>query len=158
LAIEAAGARCDRDQPVRALFDRLAGEAVVDDVVQRDPAPRMHRLVQLLARAERGDDDRHLPLGAGRHILFEPGVRPVHDLVDRKGCRGRIRVGAVVIGKRFADLVQPFVELALRPRVQRREAPHHAGLALGDHQRRVRHDEQGRADDRQSERREDGRQ
>ena len=35
----AAGARRDRDDPVRALLDRLAREAVVDDVVQRDPAP-----------------------------------------------------------------------------------------------------------------------
>ena len=31
----------------RRLLDCLAGEAVVDDVMKRDPAPRMNRLVEL---------------------------------------------------------------------------------------------------------------
>ena len=86
----AAGAGGDRDQPVGALLDRLAGEAVVDDVVQRDPAPAVDRVVHPRRRAERGDDDRHLPFGAGRHVLLEPVVGAVDDLVDREG-RGRAR-------------------------------------------------------------------
>ena len=40
----AAGAGRDRDQAVGALLDRLAGEAVVDHVVQHDAAPAMHRV------------------------------------------------------------------------------------------------------------------
>ena len=55
----AAGAGRDRDQAVGALLDRLVSEAVVDDVVERDAALAMHRLVHLDARAQRGDDDRH---------------------------------------------------------------------------------------------------
>ena len=43
----AAGAGGDRDQPVGAFLDRLAGEAVVDDVVERDPAPAVDRVVEL---------------------------------------------------------------------------------------------------------------
>ena len=46
--------------------------------------------------------------------------------------------------------MDPFVELALRPGVQRRKAADDARLALGDDQLRVGHDEQRRADDRQS--------
>ena len=43
----AAGAGGDRDQPVGAFLHRLAGEAVVDDVVERDAAPAVNRVVQL---------------------------------------------------------------------------------------------------------------
>ena len=46
----AAGAGGDRDQPVGAFLDRLARVAVVDDVVERDPAPAVDRIVEL-ARA-----------------------------------------------------------------------------------------------------------
>ena len=47
-----ASARGDRDQTVGALLDRLVREAVVDHVVQRDPAPAAHRGEDLLARAQ----------------------------------------------------------------------------------------------------------
>jgi hypothetical protein len=45
-------------------------EAVVDDVVHRNPAPVAHSLEDLFARAERGDDHRHLPFLAGRHVVM----------------------------------------------------------------------------------------
>jgi hypothetical protein len=144
----------DRDQPVGALVDRLPGEAVVDDVVERDAAPAVNRLVQFLARAERGDDDRHLPLLANRHVGFEPVVGAVDDLVDRER-RGRpVGMVAVVRGKRLGDFVKPLVELRGGARIERREAADDAGRALGDHQLRVGNDEQGRADHRQPKRRE----
>ena len=138
-------------ESVGALLDRLAGEPVVDDVVQRDPAVGVHRRVDVLARAERGDDDRRLPLDRQRQVLLEPRVRLVHDLVDGEGRGGAIGMGAVMRGERLGDLVQPFVELRDRARVQRREGADDPGLALGDHQRRMRDDEQRRADDRQAE-------
>ena len=102
----------DRDQPTRALLDRLAREAVVDHVVQRDPAPAGDRGEHVLARAERGDHHRHLPLGADRHVLVEPVVRLVDDLVDRIRRGGPVGVGAVVFGQFLGDPVQPFVEHA----------------------------------------------
>ena len=118
----AAGAGGDGDDPVRAFLDRLAGEAVVDDVVKRDPAPAVDRLVELDARAERGDDDRHLPFRADLHVVLEPVVRAVDDLVDRERRRGPLGMVAVPGGERLGDLVQPFVEQLGGPRVQRREA------------------------------------
>ena len=108
----AAGAGRDRDQSVRALLDRLAGEAVVDDVVQHDPAVGMDGRVDVLARAERGDDDRRLPFDGQLEVLLEPGVRLVHDLVDGEGRGGLIGMRLVMRGERLGDLVQPFVELA----------------------------------------------
>jgi len=51
-------------------------------------------------------------------------------------------------GQRLGDFGQPFVELGLRPGVQRREGPHDAGLALRQHERRMRNDEERRSDDR----------
>ena len=54
----------DRDEAVRALLDGLAREAVVDDVVEHDAAPRVHRVVELGARAEARDRDGHVELGA----------------------------------------------------------------------------------------------
>ena len=147
----AAGPGRDRDQPVRALFHRLAGEAVVDHVVQRDPAPAVDRRIDILARAERGDDERHLPLGAGRHVGLEPIVRAVDDLVDRKR-RGRpLGVRPVMRGERLGDPVEPLVELALRPGVKRGEAADDSGGALRDHQFRPRNDEHRRGNHRERE-------
>ena len=115
----AAGARSDGDEAVRSFLDRLPREAVGDDVMQREPAVAVHRRIHVLARAERGDDDRRLPLDRQRHVLFEPGVRPVHDLVDGEGGGALLRMGAVVRRERLGDLVQPLVELRNRPGVQR---------------------------------------
>ena len=108
--------------------------------------------VDVLARAERGDDDRRLPLHGQRQVLLQPGVGLVHDLVDGEGGGGPLGMRAVVRGERLGDLVQPFVELRDRPRVQRRKRADDARLALRDHQRGMRDDEQRRADDRQPQR------
>ena len=146
----AAGACGDRDQPVGALFDRLVGEAVVDDVVQRQPAIAVHGRIDVLAGAERRDDDRRLPLDRQRHILFEPRVGLVDDLVDREWGGGAFRMGAIMRGQRLGDFVQPFVELGNGAGVEGGKSADDSGLALGDHQRRMRDDEQRRADDGQS--------
>ncbi|QYU70903.1 isoleucine--tRNA ligase [Leptolyngbya sp. 15MV] len=134
------------DEAGRALVDRLPGEPVVDHVVEGDAAPVGHRLEHLLARAERGDDHRHLPLLAHGHVLIEAGVRLVDDLVDREGRGGAIGIGAVVRGQFLGDAVQPFVEHARWPRVERGKAADDARLALRDDQLRPRDDEQRRAD------------
>ena len=42
--------------------------------------------------------------------MFEPVVRAMHDLVDRKGRGGTLRMVAVPGGERLGDLVKPFVE------------------------------------------------
>ena len=128
-----AGAGRDRDQPVGAFLDRLMGEAVVDDVVQRQAAVGVDGGVDVLARAQRRDDDRRLPLHPA-HVLFDAGVGAVDDLVDREGRGGRFRMGAVVRGQRLGDFVQPFVELADRARVERGKRADDPRLALGDHQ------------------------
>ena len=142
-----AGSRSHGDQPRCTLFDRLVRKAVVDHVMHGDPAPSADRVEHFLARAERGDDHRHLPFGAGLHVGIEPVVRFVDDLVDRIG-RGRA-IGIVAIMRRqfLGDLVQPFVDLALRPRIQRGEAADNARLALRDDQLRPGYDEQRRSDD-----------
>ncbi len=147
----------DGDQPVGALLDRLPRIAIVDDVVERDPAPAVDRMVEFLARAERRDDDRHLPLRADLHVMLEAVVGPVHDLVDRERRGRRVRMVAVMLGERLGDLVHPFVELLRRTRIQRREAADDARLALGDDQLRIGDDEQRRADDRHAQALKDGR-
>ena len=152
-----AGAGRDGDDAVGALLDRLVGEAVVDDVVEGDAAPAVHRLVQFDDRAQQGDDDRHLPLGAGRHVLLQPGVGAVDDLVDRERRGGRVGMVAVPGGELLGDAVQPFVEQRLRPRVQRREEADDPRLALGDDQVRVGDDEERGADGGQPEPVEEGR-
>ena len=72
------------DQTVCAFVNRLVRKPVVDDVVQHDAAPAVHRLVQVLARTQAGDDDRHLVFGADLHVVLKPVVGLVHDLVDGK--------------------------------------------------------------------------
>jgi hypothetical protein len=147
----------NRDQPVSAFLDRLAGEAVVDDVVQRDATPAMDRSVKVLARAQRCDDDRYLPFGAGHQVGLEAVVRLVHDLVDRERRRRTVRVRAIMRRQFFRDAVQPFIEQRLRPRIECWKAADDPGLALGDDQFGTGHDEQRRADQRQSQTVEEGR-
>ena len=137
-----------RNQTIGALLDRLPREAVVDDVVKGDAAPSVDGVVQLFARPERGYDDRHLPLRADLHVVLEAVIRPVNDLVDRKGRRGCVWNVAVMLRKRFGDFVQPLVELRRRARIQRREAADNPRLALGDDQLRIGDDEKRRADHR----------
>ncbi|MGY3224010.1 hypothetical protein ACVIM5_004617 [Bradyrhizobium sp. USDA 4512] len=141
-----AGAGRDQDQAVGALLDRLVRELLVDHVVEDDAAPAVDRLVELLARAERGDDHRHLVLLAKRHVVIEPVVRLVHDLVHRERRRRPLRMRLVIGGELFLDPVQPFVEQLRRPRVQRRKRADHAGLALRDNEVGHGDDEQRRPD------------
>ena len=57
----------------------------------------------------------------------------MHDLVDREG-RGRcVRMVAIVRSQFLGNLMDPFVELALRAGVERWEAADDSGLALGDY-------------------------
>ncbi len=98
----AAGPGGDQDQAVGALLDRLVREFLVDHVVKNDAAPAMGGLIELLARAKRGDDDRHLVLFAERKVLFEPVVRTVHDLIDGERRRRRIGMGRIMRGKLLA--------------------------------------------------------
>ena len=88
---------------------------------------------------------------------MQPGVGAVDDLVDRIRRRRRLGMVAVPGGQLLGDPVQPFVEQALRPRVQRREGADDPRLALGDDQVRVGDDEQGRADRGQAQAVEQGR-
>ena len=75
--------------------------------MQHNPAVRVDRVVDLRARAQRGDDDRHAVFDDDVHVVVEPVVGAVHDLVDCKWRDGRIgmrsRVGPVL----FDDAVQP---------------------------------------------------
>ena len=146
----AAGPGRDRHQPVGALFDRLAREPVVDHVMQGNPAPAMDRRVHILARAERGNHQRHLPLRTRREVRVEPVVRPVDDLVHPEWCGRAVRVIPVMRCQFLGDPVQPFIKLALRPRVNRRERPDHPRFALRDDQFRPRDNEHRRGDDRQA--------
>ena len=71
------------------------------------------------------------------HVVLEPVVALVHDLVDGKR-RGRcLGMRAVVRGQRLGDLGEPVVEQLGRTRVERRHRADDAGLALRDHQRGV---------------------
>jgi hypothetical protein len=139
---------CHHDQAVGAFLDGLVGKHVVDDVVQHHATPALHRAVHVLARAQAGDDNRHLVLGAQGHVLLQRVVALVHDLVDGKRGRGCLRMRRVVRSQRLGDLGQPVVELGRGPGIESGHRAHHAGLALLDHHLRVADDEQGRPDDR----------
>jgi hypothetical protein len=114
----------------------------------------MHCVVHVGACAERGDDDGHLVLGAQQHVVVEPVIALVHDLVDGERCRRLVGVRLVVGHERFGDFGKPLVELLGRASVEGGHRPDHAGLALLDHELGVADDEQRRADDGQRQGRE----
>ena len=106
----AAGAGGDRDQSVRALFDRFMGEAVVDDVVHQ-AAVGMDGGVDVLARAS-----EVMTIGAfhftAAQVLLDPAFDRWTIWLTAKGAAGAFGMGAIMGGQRFGDFVQPFVELA----------------------------------------------
>ena len=137
----AACARGHGDQAIGALFDGLVRKLVVDDVVQHDAAPGVHGLVHVFACAQGRDDDRHLVFGADLHVVLQPVVALVHDLVDGKGRSGLVWVGFVVGRQGFGDFSQPFVQQLGGAGVERGHRTHHARLALLDHELGVADDE-----------------
>src|SRR3546814_3058675 len=78
-------------------------------------------MVEILTRAQRGDDDRHLPFRTSREIGLKTVVGAVDDLVDRERRRRTIRMHPIPRGEFLGDPVQPFVEQRLRPCVERSE-------------------------------------
>ncbi|MDT4817543.1 hypothetical protein FQZ97_506220 [compost metagenome] len=145
----ATGPGGDGDQAVGAFLDGLAGERVVDHVMQDHAAVGMGRRIDVLAGPQRGDDDRHLVLHAERHVVLQAVVALVHDLVDRERRRRLVGVGAVVGVEGLGDLGQPVLQQGGGPGVERRHGADDPGLALLDHQLGVADDEQRRADHRE---------
>src|SRR6266851_525272 len=135
-----------QDQTVRALLDRLVREFLIDHIVKNDATPTMRGLIEFFARAERGDDHRHLVLLAKRKILIEPVVRPVYDLVNRERRRQPVGMRLVVRGKLLLDPYQPLVEQRRGTRVQRRKRSDDTRFALSDHQIGHGNNEQRRTD------------
>ena len=145
-----ASARGNGDQPVGAFLNGLVREAVIDDIVHHNAAPSMRRFEDFRTCAERGDQHGHLPLGANLHVFFQPVVRFVDDLVHGIGRRRSVGIVPVMRCQFLGDTVQPFVQHARRPCVQRGKTADDTGFALRDHKFRTRYDEQGRADDGQT--------
>ena len=144
----AARAGRNGDQAVRTFLDRLVGEAIVDDVMQDEAAIGVNGLVDLLHRAERGDDVRNLVLHADPQIGVEPRVGAMHDLIDRERGRGALGMGGVVSGEGLLDLEEPVRELFGGAGVQRGKGADDPRAALCDRQRRVRDDEERGGDGR----------
>ena len=101
-------------------------------------------------RPEARDDQRHLVPDTGLDVVLQAVIARMRDLVDRERCRWPVRIVAIVRRQLLGDLVEPFVELRLRPRVQGREAADDPRLALRNHQFRAGDDEQRRSDQRQA--------
>ena len=139
------------DQPIGALLDGLPGKAVVDDVVQHGAAVGMDGLVHLRPGAERGDDDRHPVARAHLHVVLQPDIAAMDDLVHRERRRRAVRVVGVPVGQGVLDLHDPVGQRLRRAGVERGEGADDPRGALGDHQRRVGDDEQRRGDHRQGE-------
>ena len=144
-----AGARAHEDQSIHAFLGRLHGVAHIDHVVQHDAAIGMRGLHHFGRSAQAGDRDRHLVLHAHGHVVLEPVVGGMHDLVDGKRRHAPLGMRLLVGVELRLDLDDPLLQQLLRPRIERRERTDDTGLALRNHQVRHRHDEQRRADGRQ---------
>ncbi|MEY9154089.1 hypothetical protein ABIG04_002399 [Bradyrhizobium japonicum] len=143
----AAGAGAHQDQSVDALLRRLARMLDVDDVVEHQPAIGVRGLDDLGGRSQRSDDDGRPVLHTGFHVLHQPVVGGVADLVDRIGRDLLAGIARFVFAELVPDAAQPLVELVHRTGVERRKRADDTGLALGDHQLRAGNDEERRADD-----------
>ena len=99
----ATSACCHGDQPIGTLFNRFVRVLVVNDVVQHHTAVGMRSRIDVFTRAQRSDDDGHLVLHAHRHVMFQPRIALVHDLVDGKRRRRAFRMRGIVGCQRLGD-------------------------------------------------------
>ena len=145
-------AGADQDQAVDALLGGLARVLDVDDVVEHEAAVGVRGLDDLGGRPQRGDDDGRPVLHTGLHVLHQPVVGGVADLVDGVGRDLLAGIARLVFAEFVLDAAQPLVELFDRTGIERRKRADDTGLALGDHQLRAGDDEERRADHGQLER------
>ena len=117
----AAGAGADQDQSVHTLLGRLVRMLGVDHVVENEAAVGMRGRDDLGRRPQRGDDDRHPMLHAGLHVLHQPAVGGVTDLVHGIGRDLAARMARFVLAELVIDPGQPLVEHAGRPGIERGE-------------------------------------
>ena len=110
----AAGAGANQNETVDAMFGGLARMLDVDDVVEHHAAIGMRGLDDFLRRPQRGDDDRHLVLHAGFHVLHQPVVGGVADLVDRVGRDLLLRMQRLVFAEFVLDPASA-IRRAFRP-------------------------------------------
>ena len=132
-----AGAGRDSNQAVGAFLDRLMREHVVDHVMHDDAAIAMDGIVHLRPGTKRRDNDRHAVPHADGHVVFEPGVAAMDDLVHGKWRGRRVRMGSVVGRELSLDPLDPLRERAFGPGIEGGERADNTGFALRDHQVRV---------------------
>ena len=135
------GAAGDRNQAVRAFFHGFLGETVVDDVMQGDAAVAVHRFVDPFLGTQGGNHNGGLVLDTHFHVVLQPGIGAVHDLVDRIGRRGIVWVFLVVTVQFVVNALQPFIQHRFRARIQGRKGADDTGFALGNDQIRIGNDE-----------------
>ena len=64
----------DRDQSIRAFFDRFFGKAVVDNIMQGDAAAAMGGVIDLDEGPQRCNPDRYFLFGAYFNIAIKPRI------------------------------------------------------------------------------------
>ena len=103
---------------------------------QHNSAITLHGVIDVLPCAKRRDNHRNLVLDNEFHIVHEPVVTLMHNLIDCERC------GAITVSELHFDIGEPLAKLFLGPSIQRRERADDASLALRDHQCRVAHYEE----------------
>jgi len=83
-------------------------------------------------------------------VLLQPLIARVHDLVDGKRCKPRVRMPDLHVGQFFAYAREPYVEHLIGPGIQRRKTPDAAGRTLSEHEHGPADEEHRCADDRQT--------
>ena len=146
----ATGTRTDRNDPVNALLSRLARMAHADHVMEDQPAVRVHCIDDLPWRAQAGDDQRNLVAHTGLHVVGQPVVAHVCDLVHREWRHLRARIRRRIGSEFIADPREPLVERRGGPCIQRGKRADYTGLALLDHELGRGRNEHRRADDRKA--------
>ncbi len=112
----------DENQAVDARVERFLRVPDIDHIVQHDAAVAMHRVDDFpCRRAQAGDENRHLVLDADTHVLLEPLIRLMDDLIDRDRPDHRVRMRGLVRGERRLNLREPFVEPFRGARIERRK-------------------------------------
>ena len=130
------------NQAIGTFFDGFAGVFVVDDIVQHHATVAVRCGVDVFACAQAGDDDGHLVLHAQGHVVLQPVVAFVDDLVDGKRGGGRLGVGGIVRSQALRNFNQPVFQLCSGAGVECGHGADHARNALGNHQLGVADDEQ----------------
>ena len=129
-----AGAGTYRYDAVNTLIDRLLSVTNIDDIVEDDTTVTVHGINDVGRRTKARDNNRHPVPDTHFHIMLEPVIALMNDLINGKWGDGNAGILTLVRRQLLGYLRQPLIEHRFGTGVERRKSTNNPCLTLCQYQ------------------------